>query len=288
MVIVLTLLAWASVSPAQQPERRIELNLFGGFAWTGVKGAATYGDSWNLDSLSNADESAAISSISKNAPFFGAGLDYFLRPHFGLGLSIEYLRSGLDTRSSFHLSWTWSPLAGGATGSRSGEWISAGNFLTRIPISVNFFARFGEGPIQGFVQGGPAVYFNKATLDSSIAYGVSDGYEYIDAARLPINARDLKSGTSSWMGIGANFGGGLIYKIGPSLGLDLEARYFFCPDRELDWRIGAGTFVGILGQSSAIEISSVDTDYLYDYGLISKIRVNPSFFQLRIGLKIKI
>jgi hypothetical protein len=292
-VTMLVVLALVSVSRAQVPEQRFELNLFGGYALTSVKGAATYSDSWSYYWLDNVSESAAIATTSKNAPFFGGGINYFFTPNFGLGINVGYMKSTLTTTSAFDFSWTWSSLVGGGTYSQTADWTSpTTDSLTSIPISLNLVGRFGTGgPIEGFVEAGPTIYFNEAIINTGIGYGVSAVYgdtQYVDAVELPLSGYDLTSGKSTWMGIGANVGGGITFMFSPSIGLSLEARYFFCPEREFDWSIGTGSYNGMFfGDLTNQQITSDDVQYIKGNNLLTTIKINPSFFQLQAGLKIR-
>jgi hypothetical protein len=291
-VITLVVLALASLSRAQMPEPRFELNLFGGYALTSVKGAATYGDSWSYVWLNNVTESAAIAATSKNAPFFGGGFNYFFSPNFGVGLNVGYLKSTLNTTSAFDFRWTWSSAVGGGTYSKHQDWASSADSLTSIPVSLNIVGRFGNGPIQGFFEAGPTIYFNEAIINTDIGYGVSIyrwPSQWVDAIDLPMSGFDMKSGKSSWTGIGANVGGGIAFMFSPSFGLSLEARYFFCPEREFDWTIATGTFNGMFfGSITGVSITTDDTQYIFDNNLLTTIKINPSFFQLQAGVKIRL
>ena len=292
IMITLVVLALASLSQAQMPEQRFELNLFGGYALTSVKGAATYGDSWSFYWLNSVSESAAIATTSKNAPFFGGGFNYFFTPNFGVGLNVGYLKSTLNTTSAFDFRWTWSSVVGGGTYSETADWASDADSLTSIPVSLNLVGRFGDGPIQGFFEAGPTVYFNEAIINTAIGFGVSEVIgltQYVDAVELPMVGFDSKSGKSTWTGIGANVGGGITFMFSPSIGLSLEARYFFCPERTFDWDIATGSYNGIFFSHFTNEpITSSDIQYIFDNNLLTTIKINPSFFQLQAGVKIRI
>jgi len=288
-VTMLVVLALVSVSRAQMPQQRFELNLFGGYALTSVKGAATYGDSWSYVWLDNVTESTDIASTSKNAPFFGGGFNYFFTPNFGFGLNVGYLKSTLNTTAHFDFSWVW---WGGGTNNRSADWASAADSLTSIPVSLNIVGRFGDGPIQGFFEAGPTIYFNEAIINTAIGYGItyynwSD--QWVDAIELPMSGFDSKSLKSSWTGIGANVGAGITFMFSPSIGLSLEARYFFCPEREFDWDIAAGSYNGMFfGDLTNWTMIAADIQPIFDNNLLTTIKINPSFFQLQAGVKIRL
>jgi len=284
ILILFVILALASLTRAQMPERRFELNIFGGYAMTSVKGLSTYSDTWQAYLFGNVTETTDISANSKGAPFFGAGFKYFFTPNLGLGLDFGYLKSGIDTIADFNFDY-------GSTSTAS--WTSTGNSLTSIPISLNLIGRFGEGPIQFFIQGGPTLYFNDAKIDSSLGYGVNwvtysypYTYSHLDALQIPLNGFDVKSGKTSWMGIGGNVGLGVSFMFSPSIGLNLEGRYFLNPTRDFDWELVTGTYNGIFGGATGFDFTADDAQYLFDNNLITTFKVNPSFFQVTLGLKI--
>ncbi len=281
---VVVILALASWTLAQTPEKRFELNLFGGYGFTSVNGTSTYQDVWSAFLFPSITETTVITAKSNNAPFFGAGFNYFFTPNVGLGLNVGYMKSGIDTTADLTFNY-------GST--ETASWPSSGDSLTTIPVSLNVVAHFGEGPLQFFIEGGPTVFFNDAKIDSSIGYGVNwitYAYPYIysnlDVLQIPMNAYDTTSGKSTWTSFGANVGGGITYMVSPSIGLNLEARYFFCPTRDLTWNLVAGTYNGYFGTSTGWTFGSDDIQYITSNGLIDTIKINPSFFQVLVGLKI--
>jgi hypothetical protein len=289
MVTMVLVLSLSGLSLAQSYQPNFEFNLFGGYALTSVKGTSTYSDSWSYFLLNNVTESTAIATTSKNAPFFGAGFNYFFSPNFGLGLNFGYLKSTLTTTGAFNYQWTWSD---GRSATRTQDWTSDADALTSIPISLNFVAKFGNGPIEGFFEAGPTIYFNEAIINTNIGYGItyySFPTQYVDAVAIPISGYDLKSGKSTWTGIGGNIGAGVTFMFSPSIGLSLEARYFLNPEREFDWYITPGTYDGIFFTNlKNWDLTADDLAYIKDDNLLTTIKVNPSFFQLQAGIKIRL
>jgi len=280
-LVVLTL---ASLTRAQMPEQRFEFSISGGYAITSVKGLSTYADTWPAYLFGDVTETTNITANSKGAPFFGAGFKYFFTPNFGLGLDFGYMKAGIDTIADFNFDY----------GSLStASWTSAGNSLTSIPISLNLIGRFGDGPLQFFVEAGPTLYFNDAKINSSLGYGVNwTSYDYpyttshLDALQIPMNGFDVKSGKTSWTGFGANAGLGVSFMFSPSIGLNLEGRYFLNPTRDFDWQLVTGTYSGVFGGATGFDFTSDDASYILDNSLLTTFKVNPSFFQVMLGLKI--
>jgi opacity protein-like surface antigen len=273
-------------------ERRggLEINLFAGLGLPSVKGTAAYNDSWS-GLLAHVTENAAISSKSASSMFFGAGLNYFFTPALGVGLNFGYLKSKLDTQSVF--TYTYGSVTKTAT------WTGTNNSFSSIPISLDVIARFGGPSFQGYLQAGPTIFMNDAVIDSAIGYG----YEYLysappylydmyDAARVPMNAFDLKGGKgkTSWTAFGGNIGAGATFMFSPTLGINVDARYFLSGEREFDWELLPGKYPGLFTTSPAttLTIDQTAINTLLDGNHLTTIKINPSFFQITAGVKIKL
>jgi opacity protein-like surface antigen len=267
----------------------LEISLFGGLGMPQVKGSANYHDTWS-GILFNVVENADISTTSKSAAFFGAGLNYFFSANIGLGLNFGYLKSGLTTSSVFTLGYS--------TTSQSATWTSTGN-LTSIPISLDLIARFGGAKFQGYIEAGPTLFMNDATIDSAIGYGYNYLvyiapylYEFYDAVKIPMTAFDMKGGAgkTSWTGFGGNVGAGATFMISPAFGLNVEARYFLCGEREFDWTLAQGKYSGLFVTSypATLTVTADTIDALINGNHLTTIKINPSFFQVTAGIKIKL
>jgi opacity protein-like surface antigen len=268
----------------------LELSLFGGLGMPQVKGTANYHDQWS-GILYSVTENADISSQSKSSAFFGAGLNYFFSANIGIGLNVGYLKSGLTTTSAFTFAYS--------TVSKSASWTGTDNSFTSIPVSLDLIARFGGSKLQGYVQAGPTIFMNDAKIDSAIGWGFNYliysapyYYEFYDAVQIPMNAYDLKGGAgkTSWTGIGGNIGAGATFMLSPSFGLNIEARYFICPEREFDWTLVPGTYKGLFVTSyqATVTVDSNVIDPIFSGNHLTTIKINPSFFQITAGLKIKL
>jgi opacity protein-like surface antigen len=273
----------------------LELSIFGGLGMPQVNGTANYHDQWS-GILYTATENADIATKSKSSAFFGAGLSYFFSANIGVGLNVGYLKSGLTTTSAFTFAYS--------TVSKSASWTGTDNSFTSIPVSLDLIARFGGSQLQGYVQAGPTLFMNSATIDSAIGWGYNYliysypyYYEYYDAVQIPMNAYDLKGGPgkTSWTGIGGNIGAGATYMLSPSFGLNVEARYFICPEREFGWTLVPGTYTGLFVTSypATVTVDSNVIDPIFDKNNMSgnhltTIKINPSFFQITAGVKIKL
>ncbi|MCX6561735.1 MAG: outer membrane beta-barrel protein [Candidatus Aminicenantes bacterium] len=279
-ILTLLVLALATAGVAQNLTR-FELNLFGGYGLTNVKGATNYGDSWSSYALTSVQESTTIDATSKGGMFFGGGLAYYFHPNIGVGVNFGYLKAAIDTTAAASFYWRWND---GRNFTYTFDYVGTDNFIQSMPISFNLIARFGQGNLQGYVQAGPTLYMNKIKLDSAIAYGVTEIglYQYVDALQIPVSI------DQSWTKIGADFGAGLTFWFSPAIGLSLEARYFLCPKQILDWSFGLGNYDGYFFGTINMDFDQDSADYVIENGLISQIEINPSFFQFGLGVKIRL
>ncbi len=91
----------------------------------------------------------------------------------------------------------------------------------------------------------------------------------------------------SWSSIGADFGGGLTFWFSPSIGLTVDARYFFSPKKEFGWDFFLGEYEGFFGNID-YDFDDMDVDGINEEGSLSFISINPSFFQFGVGIKIRL
>jgi len=286
-LLALTLVAtsWAQSLP------RFDITLYGGYGLTSLKGISDYGDSWNHYSLTNVTESAAIDAKSKAGIFFGGGFGYYFTPNIGIGLNFGYIKGKVDTTSAAKFGWTWND---GRSFNKTSDFVGTDNSIQSMVLSLNLIGRFGGERLQGLVQAGPTMFFNKVMLDSAFLYGVSQitwiiypwyYSQNVDALTIPIELNQ------SWTGFGVDFGAGLTYWFTPSLGLTLDARYFFCPKKTFDWSIFTGKYNGTFYTNiTNITFDETDIDWMNENAEtpLTTIDVNPSFFQFGIGFKIRL
>lgn len=286
-LFVLLVLALATAGVAQNLTR-FELNLFGGYGLTNVKGATDYADTWSSYALTSVQENTAIDAVSKGGIFFGGGLAYYFHPNIGVGVNFGYLKAAIDTTGAADFYWRWND---GRSYTYTFDYVGSDNFIQSMPISFNLIARFGQGNIQGYVQAGPTLYMNKIKLDSAIAYGATEiswilypvlYNQYVDALQIPVSI------DQTWTKIGADFGAGFTFWVSPAIGLSLEARYFLCPKQLLDWSFSLGNYDGYFFGTINQDFDQDSVDYVIENGLISQIEINPSFFQFGLGIKIRL
>jgi hypothetical protein len=290
ILIPLFLVGLSLFSLAQSNQPPFEFNLFGGYALTSVKGSTFYGNTWSsyFGQFNPINETTTIDLKSKNGVFFGGGFSFFFSPTFGLQMSAGFLKSDVPNTSNFQFSFR--KVSDGQTSTDNFAWFGTGTLHT-IPISLNLIAKFGNGRIAGYVSAGPTLYLNSFEAASSFGFGVQSPYskwfigfidevDFIDALQVGLNIP-----STSWTGIGGDFGTGFTYRIGPFLGLTLDARYYLCPDKELPWAFRLGDYNGVLNILNNFPFQQDRVDYVL--GLSSfTTKVNPSFLKITAGIDI--
>lgn len=288
---ILSLLVLAlTIGAAAQNLPRFEVNIFGGYGLKNVDLAGDYFFKWKSYWLTDIQESSTFEATSKGGMFFGGGFAYYFHPNIGVGLSFAYFKTAVESMTSSDLYWKWNDgrnyHAYPAVLKEPLEFMGTDNYFQAMPISFSLIGRFGQGRLQGYVQAGPTLFLNKAFLESEIVYGLtyvipSWGYQSIDGIMVPM---DLNQ---SWNSFGANFAGGMTFWLSPSIGITLDARYFFSGKKEFGWDFFLGEYEGFFGNID-YDFDDTDVDGINEEGSLSFITINPSFFQFGIGFKIRL
>jgi len=286
------LLCLASRSSAQMDfSRPFELRLFTGLSMTQIRGDTGYGDEWQLELLSKITEQNRISAKSGKAFFMGAFLAYFLRPDYGLEAGLGFFKADVPNTTAFHSEFTWSS---GARTKKSAEWAGTGD-LRIIPISLNAFGRSRKEKFEVYGSAGLTLFWNAFQAAATAGFSVSDVafiLTYVppnwektviqSADALPVGLEIQKS---SWVSPGMNVGGGIDYKLSKKIGLTAGFRYFLCPKREFEWKWKPGFYDGIDAVITDWEFTSDNAKYAASK-TTSPLKVNPSFLQLGLGIKV--
>lgn len=142
-----------------------------------------------------------------------------------------------------------------------------------------------------FVTAGPTLYLNNYEANSFVGYGATaDGYLYIypywyyvqwvDAFQIPASIPK-----TSWTAFGANFGLGFDFKVGPSVAVTLEGRYFLVPKKSLVWEWTPGTYDSIFYDNfTGVEFAA--PDFATSQNKMTPAAVNPSFISVAIGIRL--
>jgi hypothetical protein len=255
---------------------RFEVGLYFGPGKSLAEGRSTYHNEWSTPALSRVVENDLL-SLNPGAAFYGGGfLSYFVSPHLGVQAGFGYLKSSLSGSSLFDFS-----LPPGFVSARRDQWDSKGE-ITAVPLCLNLAGRTGPAAIQAFASGGIAVFLNSffaesfAGLGASAAGGGAD--EKIDAFKVPVSVAD-----QTWTSIGADIGGGFDIRLGKSLALTAEVRYFLCPPKDFAWTWTPGLYEGlgkyIAGRNISQEEASLASRRT------TPVTINPSVVQASVGIK---
>jgi len=281
--------AWA-VYPFPDIYKKFEISLFGGPGSQGIRASTSYADSWNHLSLTSVVERTSMTVDSAASLLsMGAAVGYFFGPNIGIQAAVCRAGSDLKTASDFDFSWTWSPSVGNGSFARAVSWDGSGRVRTTA-VGFNAVGRFGGERLEGFISAGPSLFLSSLTAETAFGYGVTRidaaNVQYVDALGVGLEIRDKK-----WTKLGANFGAGIVYKFNEAWGVFLEGRYFICPAKILTWDLVLGTYDGLFFSDvnpimTNVPIDQSDVDFIAEARTLSGLKVNPSFFQVLVGIKI--
>lgn len=276
--------------PASQRQARypkFEIGLLAGLSTSRALGTTTYQDSWSSFLLSNVTEKTTIESQVKNGLQCGGYVSYFITRHLGFQLLAEYMKADVPNSANLDFGWTWSD---GSNVQNNKVWTGTGR-LTSIPISLDVVVKVNAGRLEAQISGGATYFRNTLREDSVFGYGVMRIFttyvapdwvmeQSIDA--LPVG---LTIADKTWYAWGANIGLGLNFRLTGAIGLRGEARYLYCPKKNLSWDFVLGTYNGVFSNDIQAEpFTDQDAAYLLQNNQTFSLQVNPSFFQVALGV----
>lgn len=276
---------------AAQPAaaKKFELRVVAGLSMTQIRGSAIFADVWNQGLLSKINEQNLFSLKSDNVFFLGAYVSYYFRPGYGLEAGLGFFKSGVPDTTSFHSEYLWTS---GKNETLTRAWTGMGS-LRVIPISLNGVRRWQTGKIEISVSGGPTLFLTAFQSRGLAGFSVSEiAYvqtfdppettviQSVDA--LPVN---LAVERYSWAALGANMGAGVVYKVSNKVGLTAGVRYFLCPKKEFVWSWMPGIYDGINSNITDWEFTNENARYAEER-MKPPLTVNPSFFQLGLGVQV--
>jgi hypothetical protein len=267
---------------------KFSLSLFGGFGLSQAKGLSTYADNWDGQIFYDIYEYADIDYQTKNGAFFGGAFTFMFGPNFGLQLGGGMFGRNMNT----DILTGWEAYAGG-TQYYDEYAFAGGGKLSSIPLFLNFVGRFSAGMMDINVSAGPTLFLNKVEADATGIFGQnywirfvywwgSITYEWLDF--LPVA---MQVPSTSWSGFGANFGLGIDFNISPMMAVFLDVRYFLCGSKEFAWEYIPGYYDGLGGNFTDWEFSQSEVDYLVENELTTPLKINPSFFAISGGFKVR-
>jgi len=285
--LLLSLSAFAQYGPFP----RFEFNVMGGYGLAQFKGDSMYSNSWSYSFLQYVNEDTTLSMKAGNSIFFTGGLSYFFHPNIGIQLGAGYFSSNVSITGSFAFSYKWT--SSSTVYNESKDWGGEGKEgkLSTVPIYLNLIGKFRMNMVDIFVTAGPTLYLNNYEANSFVGYGATaDGYLYIypywyyvqwvDAFQIPASIPK-----TSWTAFGANFGLGFDFKVGPSVAVTLEGRYFLVPKKSLVWEWTPGTYDSIFYDNfTGVEFAA--PDFATSQNKMTPAAVNPSFISVAIGIRL--
>jgi len=259
---------------------------FGGFSLAQTKGLSQYTDYWDGQVVSDIEEYADIDYKANNGVAFGGALTYMFGPNFGLEIGAALFSQKIPNSTLAGWDFSFAGYSYGEEYEFSGE-----GKMTVVPIFLNLVGRFSSGLMDFNLSAGPTLYLNSAEATATGLFG--DNYWWVETfwwGTVTYEALDFfplaaEVPSTKWTSFGFNVGASVDFNLSPMMALFLDVRYFFCPKRDLDWTYLAGTYDGMWENLYDWEIYQDQADYAAD--LTTPYQVNPSFFAISGGLKIR-
>jgi opacity protein-like surface antigen len=282
--LVLLVLFVPALAAAQDGRQEWEFTVTGGAGFASLNGGSAYQYTYSSLLIETINESTTFDLAKKNGLSLGVSVAYFLIPHVGLELGAGSFGPKADVSSTYAFSWQSTFL--GASDSLTGSWPATGARLTSVPIFLNVVGRYRAGQVGVFAGAGPALFLNTFKAE---AYGLwTDFYhygEFIDYFRIPV-AIDKES----WTGFGFDAEAGLEFEVTPLVSLVAQGMYFYCPKKSLAWHWTPGTYNGESYWAANAHFAAVgfggSLPGFYD-SLTGPLRIDPSFFTLTAGLRLR-
>jgi opacity protein-like surface antigen len=281
LVFVALLILSAGLFAQYGDEKRIEFSITGGFGLSSLDAVSSYVDDWGpYYHLQEVYEYTDFTMTKKNSFTLGASLSYFFTPNVGIQFGGAYFAPKTDIYSDWGFTWNWYGFGDVSDSDTFG--LTEGKFSS-IPLYINLIAKYRMGSIELFASGGPAFFINKFEADATSLYGDSlylsywwGSEQFIDFFAIPVYI------DQSWTGFGFDVGGGVDILFSPSMAFTVEARYFYCPNKDLYWTWQTGTYDSFeYGWFAGWDYS----DFSTAESLTSALTIKPSFFSISGGFK---
>lgn len=228
------------------------------------------------------EEKNFISTSPKMRLSVGGDISYFPTNKIGIQVAFGYFKAKVPNESLYDFSWGYGTIL---DYSSSAAWSGDGEIRV-LPVSLNCITKFRNQDLRLNVSGGLALFFNKFHTDSFVGMVVSRTvyyydkqkywFFYDDALKVPGKIKE------SWRSLGLNLGAEVELRIAKKADITIDARYYYCPSKELMWKISAGSYTGFVNN---LDWTVQDyTKQFYEGGL-SPFTVNPSFLMVSVGLK---
>ncbi|OGD25848.1 MAG: hypothetical protein A2Y56_08160 [Candidatus Aminicenantes bacterium RBG_13_63_10] len=288
---VLAFLALTASAPlGYGREKTFFFSVFGSLGFSLAEGTSRYADNWDGAEWRNIREHADISYRAGNGAFFGGAFTFMFNRNFGVQLG-----GGVFGRNMPNdIVSGWEANLGAVRYDDEYAFTGAGK-LSSVPVFLNIVGRHSTGRMDISLSAGPTLFLSKAEAEATGIYGQSFSwsqnvppagwilYEELDFLPVAMNVPP-----TFWAGLGANIGLGIDFNLSPKCAVFMEARYFLCGSRELDWEYLSGIYDGSRGIFNDWAVAADDIDYLMENKLTTPLKVNPSFFAIGAGFKVRI
>jgi opacity protein-like surface antigen len=244
-------------------------------------GLTTYSDFWHDRLLLSVLEETAITVKPAVGPGAGASFAFYFNRTFGIQAILETSSSGLNTTAEATMAWTWADMRNVR---QQALWTGTGR-LAETPVSLDAVIKVKKPFWAWTVSGGPTAFRTSFTADSWFCFGVSkmsedEQFQLVDGLKV-----GLTIPRTSWWALGLNLGLGAAFRLSDRLGLKIEARYYYCPEKIVSWSFVQGVYDGIFyGEILGEPFGEDSVAFVTKAGTLSALAIAPSSLRLGIGL----
>jgi hypothetical protein len=280
------LLALGLALPALAEGGGLELGLFGGWGFSRASARSVFSSEGSALALESLRANTTIRAEASSRYALGASLAWFFTPALGVELSVLSFDPGVATTSDFAFDWK---LSGQPAVSESRSRPGPGR-LSSTALGLSFVARRDLGPVRLSLSAGPAIFFDAFNASGHAGLGASYVVvwyvfidQLVDSFQIPIRVEE-----TSWTAFGGSAALTAEAKLAGPLSLALSARYSLSPSKELAWTWQSGTYTGTdnpNGYFSDWEFG--DADLAPYQAATTPLKVNPSFFAVTAGLRVR-
>lgn len=271
----LILAAGAPSSFAQSSPRlsgEFVLSLGAGFSLSA--GESLHRAGWTAGPLAGMSVENVFAVSPSPALFVSGAYSRFFGGRLGLRAGFGYLKSPLDAPTTFR----W--IAGTAFPSVRLSVIPNPGEITAVPFFVNIAARWEGRRFSAVLSSGPAVILHSIIVEAAAGTLSAPGGSPA-AYRVSAAVED-----QTWIALGANAGAEIDLRIGKASFLSFDVRYFYSPRKRFSWIFRPGTASGIDVPSASAPFDEAAAGSAET--ATSPLSLDPSFFQVSIGFKIRL
>jgi opacity protein-like surface antigen len=272
--------------------RRLEYGLLAGFSFTRTDARSGYRDAWSHELLTSVIEETIVSPETGLAFSIRAQAAYFLGPGLGLLAELGFAAAAVPSKATHALEYTWK---NGDRGNLAGEWPGTGR-LRSAPLALNAVWRHRGRGFSISASAGPAVFFNSFRASARAGLGISEaafirtdtgsGWTQTVDQHLDAVAAEIEIPIRRWTSVGFNAGLGADIGLSDRLTATVDFRFYHCRAKDVRWDWVSGTYPGRVEAGSSWEVT--EDLARYAEGRMAAFHVDPSYFQIAAGFKIRL